>query len=481
MKHNPFFTKSLALLILAGLGQVGCGKTEMIEERIYTKATEGTFPDYGEVVAFPGAEGFGRHATGGRGGDIYRVTTLEDSGEGSFRDAVSKSGRIIVFDVAGVINLKSVLVLSSDLTILGQTAPGDGVVLYGDRISASGAKNVICRYLRVRMGIGGPDGKDAMGIASGENMIFDHLSVSWGRDENFSINSTTAKDITIQNSIIAQGLQNHSCGGLMQTTDENGITLFRNLYIDNKTRNPKVKGLNQFVNNVVYNWGNGTAYDMGGGSEGISLTTIEDNYFVKGPVVNWQNVRLDDGSIQLQLVPVNPARPFTGGNKNFSAYFSGNFYDHDKDGVLNGVEILPNNWDLYCSGDPVFLSARPDVFPEIRGQMSAADSYAWIVDHAGASLPVRDQVDSYLIGELTSLGINGTIIQSEKDTRQFPLGGVGELKLREKLLDTDGDGMPDSFEDQHGLDKNNPSDATKLANNGYMNIENYVFSMGGIQ
>lgn len=479
MKTNLFFKKTLAMVLFAGLGTLGCSKTDLTGVRIYTKPSQGPFPDYGEVVAFPGAEGFGRYATGGRGGDVYRVTTLEDSGEGSFRDAVSQPGRIIVFDVAGVINLKSVLVLSSDLTILGQTAPGDGVVLYGNRISASGAKNVICRYIRVRMGRNGPSGQDALGIASGENMIFDHISATWGRDENFSINSTTTRNITIQNSFIGQGLQNHSCGGLMQTTEENGITLFRNLYIDNKTRNPKVKGLNQFVNNVVYNWGNGTAYDMGGESAGLSITSIEDNYFIKGPVVNWQEVRLEDGSLELQLVPMNPARPFTGGNENFSAYFTGNFYDHDKDGALNGVEIIPaTNWEEYCSGNPVFLSSRPNVFPTIKQQTNAAEAYAWIVEHGGASLPARDQVDGYLIEELTSLGTKGTIIQNERDTQQYPLGGVGEINAGEKPLDSDGDGMPDSFEDAYGLDKNDPSDATKLANNGYMNIENYAFSIG---
>ena len=148
-------------------------------------------------------------------------------------------------------------------------APGDGVVVYGNRVSFSGADDLICRYLRVRMGINGREGKDAAGIAYGSDMIFDHMSVTWGRDECFSINGDPKKpadqprNITIQNSFIGQGLQPHSCGGLIQTTINDGVTLYRNLYIDNKTRNPKVKGLNQFVNNVLYNWGNGGAYIMG--------------------------------------------------------------------------------------------------------------------------------------------------------------------------------------------------------------------------
>jgi len=478
MRNISFLKNIRGIMLLTALGAISCSSdTDIVQEIIYSKPG-GPFPDYGEVLAFPGAEGFGRYASGGRGGDVCHVTTLDDSGEGSLRDAVSEAGRIIVFDVAGVINLESALIFSSDLTIAGETAPGDGIVLTGDRISCSGATNIICRYLRMRMGSNGPDGKDAITIASGENMIFDHLSVTWGRDENFSINSTTARDITIQNSFIGQGLQNHSCGGLMQTSTENGITLYRNLYIDNKTRNPKVKGLNQFVNNVVYNWGSGAAYNMGGESSGLSLTTIEDNYFIKGPVVNWQNVELEDGSIVTQLTPMTPTPPFTGGNEEFSTFCNGNFYDHDKDGTLTGVEIIPEtNWNEYCSGSPTFLAARPDVFPVITAQTSAQETYEWIVAKGGASLPARDQVDSYLIEELTSLGEKGTIIQNEQDTQQFPLGGVGEIKTGEKPLDTDGDGMPDSFEEQYGLDKNNPADAIEIAGNGYMNIENYFFSI----
>lgn len=120
------------------------------------------------------------------------------------------------------------------------------------------------------MGKGGSSGKDALGIAEGNRMIFDHVSVSWGRDETFSINGD-ASNITVQNSIIAQGLETHSCGGLMQT--DGGVSLFRNLYIDNKTRNPKVKGVNEFTNNVVYNWGGGGGY-IAGDSAGQSCKSL---------------------------------------------------------------------------------------------------------------------------------------------------------------------------------------------------------------
>ena len=474
-----FFKNAGVLLLIATLG-MSCSDNDI--EVIIKKGSDGPFPDYGKVLAFPGAEGYGAGATGGRGGDIYHVTTLEDNGEeGSLRAAVSKPDRIIVFDVAGIINLKEALVFSKNLTIAAQTAPGDGVVLYGNRVSFTGASNLICRHLRIRMGTNGPDGKDAAGIANGENMIFDHLSVTWGRDENFSINwdskGTLPRNITIQNSILGQGLQNHSCGGLIQTDTESGITLFRNLYTDNKTRNPKVKGLNQFVNNVVYNWGSGAAYNMGGDSSGQSETTIEDNYFIVGPVDNWQNGRQEDNSIKVEKVPMSPTPPFLGGNADFRAYYKGNYYDNDKDGSLNGFELTQANWAEYCKGEPTFLSAPSDKHPAISQQISATEAYNWIVKNVGASLPVRDEVDQYLIDELTSLGKKGTIIQNEQDVQQFSLGGVGTIQNGEKPLDSDNDGMPDEFEDKYGLDKNDPSDAAKIANNGYMNIENYIFTL----
>lgn len=439
-----------------------------------------TFPVFpGDVLAFPGAEGYGRNATGGREGEMYHVTNLNDDGPGSFRDAVSQPNRIIVFDVSGIIKLSSSpIVLRSNQTILGQTAPGDGIVLYGGRMSASGATNTIVRYLRVRMGANFPSQADAGGIANGSNVIFDHCSFTWGRDENFSINGdgkgTPPQDITIQNSIIGHGLQNHSCGGLIQTGITEGITIFRNLYINNNSRNPKVKGLNQFVNNVVYNWGSGTAYDMGGESEGPSETTIEDNYFIVGLGKNYRGVQQGDGSIVTELSYLNPSRPFSGGNELFRTFWRGNYFDDDKDGILNG---RPMDWEKDCSGSPAFLETRSDVHPLILNQTPADRAYEWIIENVGASLPKRDQVDAYLVDELTSLGTKGTIIRNETNTEQFPLGGPGIIQSGTKPLDTDGDGIPDEFEDKWGLDKNDPSDAMKIASNGYTNIENYSFSL----
>ena len=438
------------------------------------------FPIFpGGVLAFPGAEGYGRNATGGRGGEIYHVKNLNDNGPGSFRDAVSMSNRIVVFDVAGIIKLSATpIVLKSNQTILGQTAPGDGVVLYGGRLSASGATNTIVRYLRVRMGAAFPSQADAAGVANGSDIIFDHCSFSWGRDENFSINGdgkgTPPRNITIQNSIIGHGLQNHSCGGLIQTGINDGVTIFRNLYINNNSRNPKVKGLNQFVNNTVYNWGSGTAYDMGGDSGGLSETTIEDNYFIVGLGKSYRGVAQADGSIVTEVAYLNPSKPFSGGNSQFRTFWRGNYFDNDKDGTLNGRLM---DWEKDCSGSPLFLDSRSDLHPLILSQTTADKAYEWIVENVGASLPKRDQVDSYLVEELTSLGIKGTIIRNETNAKQFPIGGPGIIQSGSLPLDTDQDGMPDAFEKEWGLDIDDPSDATKIAINGYTNIENYTFSL----
>ena len=415
-----------------------------------------------QQLAFPGAEGFGRFATGGRGGTIYHVTNLNDSGTGSLRDAVSQSNRIIVFDVSGTIYLQSGLVFSSNLTVLGQTAPGEGIQVYGDRVSFSGANNIIVRHMRFRMGKGGTSGKDAAGVANGRNMIFDHLSVLWGRDECFSISwdnkGTEPTDITIQNSIIGQGLQTHSCGGLVQT--QGGVTLFRNLYIENKTRNPKVKGLNQFVNNVVYNWGNGGCYLMGRESEGNSWADIENNYFVKGP---WNG----SGS------------PLSEGNENFQFYGAGNYYDSNKDGQLNGSPITD---DEYTASGALRRSSLseftnlPKQFPVIANMMTAEAALQWIIDSVGPSLPVRDEVDQYLIDELKSFGTLGST-DGITDEKALPHGGTGVLYPGNKTQDTDGDGIPDEWETANGLNPNNAADAAAIAANGYANIENYVFSI----
>ena len=414
-----------------------------------------------QQLAFPGAEGFGRYATGARAvanPQIYHVTNLDDSGPGSLRDAISQPGRYIVFDVCGEIKLKSRLVFSGNSYIAGQTAPGDGIIIHGNGVSFSGASNLIVRYLRIYMGKDkGSSGKDAAGIANGQNMIFDHLSVAWGLDENFSINwdgkGTEPGDITIQNSIMGQGIMSHSAGGLIQTN--NGVSIIGCLYIDNKTRNPKVKGLNQFINNVVYNWGGGNGYILGD-TEASSWAWLEGNYFIAGP---------------------NSSSPFTRATPTFQLYHNNDFVDTNKDGVLDGRATTNSDY-----GNAGFVNERsaftgiPKVHPEISGGiLSPQEALDKVVASVGASLPARTAVDQFMIDELLSYGKKGKLIVHERENEIYNY--IGVISKGPKAPDTDNDGIPDWWEDANGLNKNDASDALQLGANGYPNIENYFNSI----
>ena len=403
-----------------------------------------------DIVAFPGAQGWGRWAKGARVSSsptVYHVTNLNDSGTGSLRDAVSSSNRIVVFDVSGVIKISSRIVFKSNLYIAGQTAPGEGITVYGDGVSFSGSSNIICRYLRVRMGHNGSSGKDCAGIANGTNMIFDHCSFSWGLDETFSINpdsNNSLGNITLMNCIFGQGLMTHSAGGLMQA---DSITLYRNLYIDNSTRNNKVKGINQYANNVVYNWSNG-CYIMGGDSNGSSYVNVQSNCFINGNSTS--------GS----------ANAFTGANADFHVYGDDNWQDNNKNGVYDPY--------LITNYSAATRESVPYDYPEL--ELYPGDSLIWLnIPTVGASLPYRDQSDCYMIDELMSFGTLGNLISNEES---LAIGSPTTWKwwAGSKPLDSDGDGMPDAWEEANGTNKNS-NDACQKAANGYLNIENYINSI----
>ncbi|KAK6353812.1 hypothetical protein TWF730_008236 [Orbilia blumenaviensis] len=398
------------------------------------------------IPAFPGAEGFGKEATGGRAGTHYLVTNLNDSGAGSLRDAVSKPDRIVSFAVGGTINIDARIVVSARVTILGQTAPGDGIATYGNGWSFSNAHNSIVRYIRIRMGKPGDSGKDAITIADGDNMIFDHVSVSWGRDETFSI-SGDVNNITIQDSIIAQGLETHSCGGLMQT--DGGVSLFRNLYIDNKTRNPKVKGVNDFTNNVIYNWGGGGGY-IAGDSDGQSRCNIINNYFISGPSTS--------------------VTAFTRGNANFQGYVQDNYYDSNKNGVLDGTILGPASSNY---GGMVIVGTKFN-YPGPSNLMSAPSALNHVLANVGCS-KVRDAVDNRLIQEVQSWGKSGQLISDEKAS---PMNyNPASLNGGSKWVDTDGDGIPDDAEIRMGTDPNKADSMQDKDGNGYKNIEDWANSL----
>ncbi len=397
-----------------------------------------------QQLAFPGAEGFGKYAVGGRAGTVVHVTNLNDAGAGSLRDAVSASNRIVVFDVAGVIKISARIVVSPNIYIAGQTAPGEGITVYGNGWSFSGANNSICRYIKIRMGIVGSSGDDANGIANGHDMIFDHCSISWGRDETFSINAPTTARVTIQNCIMSQGLLTHSAGGLIQ--NDSGITLYRNLYADNGTRNNKIKGRNQYVNNIVYNWSAG-AYIMGGDSEGESFVNAVSNLFIQGPIPG--------------------VSPFSVGNSLFHIYQTDNLSDSNHNGIFDPHVIQQSEF----GGGPDF-QATPYPYP-ILPTIAANTLLDQSLPTVGACLPYRDFVDYYVVNEVKSLGLKGQFIGNET-ALPFGVPTAWYLWPGTKRTDTDNDGIPDDWETAHGLNPNSAADAMIITANGYTNIENFI-------
>ena len=401
--------------------------------------------DLPSIPAFPGAEGFGAAATGGRGGTVYHVTNLNDSGPGSFRDAVAKPGRTVVFDVGGVIKLDSDVDVSNNITIAGQTAPGEGICLYGNQVGFSDHNNVIVRYIRFRQGIGGGRGQCSIRVSSGSNMIFDHCSIQWGRWDCLGLTVGT-HDLTLQYCMMGEGLDPQRFGALIDTVQN--VTISHNLWQSLHSRNPKCKGTIQYINNVVYNWGI-TGLVGGHSAEDHSLDVI-NNYFIAGPNSNNQAVGF-----------------FTSTDHVFS---SGNLVDLDKDAKLNGRELVQA--DFTDDGKtPTFVDkswGNPKFAVTVD---SAADAYAKVIATAGCSLH-RDSVDLRLIDEVKSLGTKGKIINAESDA-----GGLGEIKGGPGAKDTDGDGIPDAWETAHGMNPNDPADGNKLDPSGYTMLEVYLNSL----
>jgi pectate lyase len=405
-------------------------------------------------VAFPGAEGFGAHATGGRGGAVYHVTTLADAGPGSFRDAVSQSHRIVVFDVGGIIKLASNIEVSSDLTLAGQTAPGEGICLYGAGVSLGGHSNIIVRYLRFRGGMASDRGKKSLGMDKADNIIIDHCSVEWGRWDDIGI-TVNSHDITVQYCLMAEGIHPQSFGALIDTVTN--VTISHNLWMSNESRNPKVKGTVQYINNVVYNWGE-TGLCGGHSAADHSLDVI-GNYFIKGPSSN------DRFAGQFYATD--------------HVFQTDNLADLDADGKLNGRPVVAADFHRADEKTYTLPTFVPDaaMHPRISVTVDSAPvAYEKVVAGAGCSLQ-RDTVDRRLIDELTSLGKKGKTLPHTDDKGEALAGGMSEVKGGVAPLDTDRDGIPDAWEAAHGLDPRNPADAAKVAASGYTQLEIYLNSL----
>ena len=391
-----------------------------------------------QQLAFPGAEGFGAYASGGRGGEVVHVTNLNAAGAGSLAEAVSKPGRFVVFDVGGVIDITGKnITIASNVTIAGQTAPGEGITIYGGRVIASKSSNVIIRYIRMRGGSSVNQKKCTLTLDECENVIMDHCSVSWGPWDNVHI--ANANNITWQNCIISEGIEPQRFGAITDGT--RNWTIHHCLWQNNKSRNPKMKCYVQYYNNVVYNYTNGV---VGGHSAADNYQDLMNNYFIAGP----------NGS----------AKYFDQWTETDHMYSTGNYFDGNCDGILNGT-LVTDHHNATPMQNPSLKCSAP------MNLETAAQAYESVVEHVGASR-VRDIHDKRIIEQLTSLGKKGAFIDNEQN-----VGGIGTVAGGPKIADADNDGMADEWEKANGLnsEKNDANDYT--LNNGYTNIENYVNSL----
>ena len=443
------------------------------------------------VPAFPGAEGAGAHSFGGRGGKVYVVTNLDDSGPGTLREAVESAGpRIVVFNVAGIIHLKLPLFVKAPyLTIAGQTAPGDGICIAGESTLID-THDVVIRYLRFRRGNGNVfDRDDTLGGNPIGNIIVDHCSCSWGGDENISMYRHMAGttnggadlklptlNITLQWNISSEALNpyNHAFGG---TWGGRNSSFHHNLFACNTGRNPSV-GMTydfNFVNNVLYNWRHRT---VDGGDKGSEFNII-NNYYKPGPAVN-------PGAIAYRVfLPAETQTKAEPTPKFGKAYVAGNVVEGNatvtRDNWAGGVQFASGgSKDDPTTTAPEKAQALIDSvrvgtpFPMAPvTQTSAKDAWQSVMAGAGATLPRRDPVDERILkevrtGQVTYEAGKGII------TEVSQVGGYPVYK-GEPFADVGADGIPQWWKKKFKLDVNDTELAQKdLAGDGYTVIEKYL-------
>lgn len=444
-------------------------------------------PQNGEAaIAFPGAEGFGKFSTGGRGGKIYIVTNLNDQGAGSFRQAAEAAEkRIIVFAVSGTIHLEKKLYIKADVTIAGQTAPGGGICL-ADNSVGLGGDNIIIRYLRFRMGdkyqkggmVDGNGGDDAFGGTRRSHIIIDHCSMSWSTDEVCSVYA--GDSTTVQWNIISEPLnysyhfetgdkdyEHHGFGGIWGGRH---FSAHHNLFAHCVTRTPRFDGIRNapeencdYRNNVIYNWGGNNVYAGEGGTYNVI-----NNYYKPGPSTS-KNAKTRIVNPYHKL----PAIPFG------KFYVDGNYVD-------GSSEVTASNWlgvTMNNGTEADAVTAKlSSAFPVVAIQTySASEAYDQVLKGAGAVLPKRDTLDQRIINDVKHG--TGRFIDVQGG---YPHGTAYELTVTawptlESLpapVDTDNDGIPDAWEKKNGLNMHDASDASAYTlSKKYTNIEVYINSL----
>lgn len=462
-----------------------------------------------KTPAFPGAEGFGRYTTGGRGGAVYHVTTLEDgTREGTFRWACNKSGtRTIVFDVSGTIHLNSALNISNgNLTIAGQTAPGDGICIADYPVSLKG-RNIIVRYMRFRLGNknvlkNGADGWDGFGGFDASDWMIDHCSVSWSIDECLSVLGN--KNTTVQWCISAQSLVNsgHSKGahGYGGNWGGNHASFHHNLIAHHTSRTPRLgprptTQMNEYMdmrNNVIYNFGSNGCY----GGEAMKVNIV-NNYYKPGPgsPTNDKGRRIAGLNIRttsyVNSYPDYKPAWHIWGKYYVDGNYNSKYYDVNSDnwtyGIYNQIDNGSNDGTYtQTTKDTIKLNTPLDII--YTTTHTSIGAYSRVMKYVGASLH-RDSHDSLMISDCqtgkasyTGSGLSAGFINSQDDLKPKNAGSDWSawptLKTLPAPTDSDKDGMPDEWETVHGLNPNDATDGAKVATEeGYTNLEVYMNSL----
>ena len=428
------------------------------------------------LVAFPGAEGHGKHTLGGRGGAVYAVTHLGDSGPGSLREAVNAEGpRTVIFRTSGTIDLQSELKITNPfITIAGQTAPGDGIALKRYPLVIA-ADEVIVRHVRVRLGDESGGASDAVSSRYFKNIVIDHVSASWSVDETLSL--YFCENLTVQWSIISESLymSNHDKGvhGYGGIWGGNHSTYHHNLIAHHTARNPRFtagSGHTDFRNNVIYNWAENSSHGGGQNQESderFNFTTINmvANYYKPGPATQ-------AGEIQYRIVA--PERSIVGGWGQW--FVEGNV-------VEGNAAVTADNWNGGVQPDETvdLLLLKMDMpWPaEPITEHTAQEALVQVLANAGATLPKRDAVDARIVDEVQNgyATYEGATYKSQLANQPnenigiidtpADVGGWPELLPAAAPEDTDLDGIPDDWELQFGLDPNNAEDRNTLYVDGY--------------
>ena len=471
-----FFTLYLLFLISS------CQKSIEMDPILEDEQDSKFNPVEEEAFAFPGADGFGKYTTGGRGGRVIKVTNLEDSGEGSFRQAVITPGpRIIVFEVSGNIELRSNVTIGiGNVTIAGQTAPGDGITIKNHSVIIN-ADNVIIRFIRFRMGDAGAEQADALEGRYRKNIVIDHCSMSWSTDECASFYGN--ENFTMSWCILSESLTNslhekgkHGYGGIWGGKN---ASFHHNLLAHHDNRNPRfdhpgvypnplntdaLRGIVDFRNNVVYNWGTDPAY----GGEAGSFNMV-NNYFKPGPATQTPTRILHAYKQASNSSPVYGFGKF---------YIDGNFLEgrslHTQD---NWLAVIAKGGSV--SDKQNMALASPLIYVALYSNHDAIQAFEKVLLYGGSSLK-RDAVDLRIIGDVkngtyTAHGSRGStngLIDSQED-----VGGWPELKSLPPLKDTDQDGMPDDWEVNMGLDPLKDDSKARNLSTAYDNIEVYINSL----